>query len=74
MRGNRRPGLVAGFRDVSRLPFDPIDEARRQWQKRWGAAPLPSMTAVTSIKRTQQILMARLNELLKPFSLTFPRY
>ena len=32
------------------------------------------MRAVTSIMRVQQILMARLNTLLKPFDLTFPRY
>ena len=54
--------------------FDPIEEARRQWVARWGDAPAPAMTAVTSIMRAQQILMARLNDLLKPFGLTFPRY
>jgi DNA-binding MarR family transcriptional regulator len=32
------------------------------------------MVAVTSIMRAQQILMARLNELLDRFELTFPRY
>jgi DNA-binding MarR family transcriptional regulator len=32
------------------------------------------MCAVTSIMRVQQILLARLNETLKPFHLTFPRY
>ncbi|HEY4346118.1 MAG TPA: MarR family transcriptional regulator [Gaiellaceae bacterium] len=32
------------------------------------------MSAVTSIMRVQQILMARLNAMLKPFGLTFPRY
>lgn len=32
------------------------------------------MSAATSIMRVQQILMARLNELLKPLDLTFPRY
>jgi DNA-binding MarR family transcriptional regulator len=32
------------------------------------------MGAVTSIMRTQQILMGRLNLELKPFNLTFPRY
>ncbi len=53
---------------------DPIEEARRQWRSHWGDAPAPSMTAVTSIMRAQQILMARLNALLKPFDLTFPRY
>jgi DNA-binding MarR family transcriptional regulator len=56
------------------LPFDPIAEARRQWTERWGEAPGPSMSAVTSIMRVQQILLARLNALLKPFGLTFPRY
>ena len=56
------------------LPFDPIAEARRQWQVHWGAEPVPSMSAVTSIMRAQQILLARLNETLKPFGLTFPRY
>jgi DNA-binding MarR family transcriptional regulator len=32
------------------------------------------MRAVTSVMRVQQILLARLNELLDPFALTFPRY
>ena len=32
------------------------------------------MSAVTSVMRVHQILMARLNDLLRPFGLTFPRY
>ena len=32
------------------------------------------MAAVTSVMRVEQILMARLNALLRPFDLTFPRY
>jgi DNA-binding MarR family transcriptional regulator len=32
------------------------------------------MTAVTSLIRAQQILIARLNALLRPWDLTFPRY
>jgi DNA-binding MarR family transcriptional regulator len=59
---------------VASLPFDPIAEARRQWVAHWGDAPAPSMSAVTSIMRVQQILITRLNALLKPFALTFPRY
>ena len=54
--------------------FDPIAEARRNWITHWGEAPVPSMSAVTSIMRVQQILLARLNDELKPFELTFPRY
>jgi len=56
------------------LPFDPIEEARRHWAERWPGDAAPSMVAVTSIMRVHQILMARLNELLEPFALTFPRY
>jgi DNA-binding MarR family transcriptional regulator len=54
--------------------FDPIAEARRNWSAHWGDEPVPSMSAVTSIMRVQQILLARLNEELKAFDLTFPRY
>jgi DNA-binding MarR family transcriptional regulator len=32
------------------------------------------MAAATSIMRSQQILMARLNDTVAPFELTFPRY
>jgi DNA-binding MarR family transcriptional regulator len=61
--------------DRGKLPFDPIEEARRHWLERWPDADVaPSMVAVTSIMRVHQILMARLNELLEPFGLTFPRY
>ncbi|MGA2926290.1 MAG: MarR family transcriptional regulator [Solirubrobacteraceae bacterium] len=56
------------------LQFDPIEEAGRQWRAHWGSAPLPAMKAVTSIMRAAQILLARLNEALAPFSLTFARY
>ncbi len=54
--------------------FDPVAEARRNWSAHWGDEPVPSMSAVTSIMRVQQILLARLNDELKPFDLTFPRY
>lgn len=56
------------------LTFDPIAEARRQWDLRWGSEATPQMVAVTSIMRAQQILMQRLNALLDPLDLTFPRY
>jgi hypothetical protein len=45
---------------TSSLPFDPIDEAARQWRSRWGDDPVPAMAAVTSVMRVEQILMARL--------------
>ena len=59
---------------AAQLPFDPIEEARRHWEERWDKGAAKEMVAVTSIMRVHQILMARLNELLDPFELTFPRY
>jgi len=54
------------------LPFDPIDRAARIWEGRFG--PSPSMAAVTSIMRAQQILLGELDALLRPYELTFARY
>jgi DNA-binding MarR family transcriptional regulator len=56
------------------LPFDPIDEAGRQWRAHWPQAPVPAMMAVTSVMRVQQILLGRLNHALGEFGLTFARY
>jgi DNA-binding MarR family transcriptional regulator len=56
------------------LAFDPIAEARRQWEVNWGPDAVPAMVAVTSVMRAHQILLGRLNELLAPWDLTFPRY
>lgn len=54
------------------LPFDPIAEARRQWDARWdeGAA----MAAATSVMRAQQIVLARVDEVLRDLGLNFARY
>ena len=56
------------------LSFDPIAEAARQWDEHWGTSATPAMSAVTSIMRAHQILMSRLNAVLEPHELTFPRY
>ena len=57
---------------MARLPFDPIDEAARQWTDRWPG--VPAMHAVTSLMRVQQLVIGRLDALLKPHGLTFARY
>ena len=54
------------------LPFDPIDRAARIWENRFG--PSSAMAAVTSIMRAQQILIAELDAILRPYGLTFARY
>ena len=57
---------------AKKLPFDPIDEAARQWGLRWGA--VDQMHAVTSLMRVQQLVLGRLDAILKPHGLTFARY
>jgi DNA-binding MarR family transcriptional regulator len=54
------------------LPFDPIDEAARQWGLRWDR--VPAMHAVTSLMRVQQLVIGRLDAILRPHGLTFARY
>jgi DNA-binding MarR family transcriptional regulator len=56
------------------LPRDPIADAQRNWERHgWGDVAAP-MAAITAIMRTQQILVARIEAVLKPFGLTFARY
>lgn len=57
-----------------RLPFDPIAEARRHWVARGWPDEAGGMAAVTSVMRAQQILLARIDEELKDFDLTFSRF
>jgi DNA-binding MarR family transcriptional regulator len=55
-----------------KLPFDPIDEARRHWEGRWGRGD--AMAAGTAIMRVQQIVLGAVDDALRPFGLTFARY
>ena len=56
------------------LETDPIEEARRQWVAHgWGSAA-DGMAAVTSIVRAQQIVLQRIDTVLRPLDLTFARY
>jgi len=56
------------------LPFDPIDEARRQWEAHGWNDAAPGMAAITSIIRVEQLVLARIDGLLRPLGLTFARY
>jgi DNA-binding MarR family transcriptional regulator len=56
------------------LSFDPVLAAREVWKsKGWGEAST-GMAAVTSIMRAHQLFLARANEVLRPFGLSFARY
>jgi DNA-binding MarR family transcriptional regulator len=54
-------------------PFDPLAEAHRQWQARW-PEQADRMAAVTSVMRVQQLLLARVEDILKPYGITFAAY
>lgn len=54
------------------LSFDPIARADEHWKQRWGN--VPSMAAITSIMRAQQILLAEVDAVVRPYELTFARY
>ena len=65
-------GYVFGVRKPMELPFDPIERAAAIWERRFGDSR--AMATVTSIMRVQQILIAELDGLLRPYGLTFARY
>ena len=54
--------------------LDPINEAHRQWVAHGWAPAAPGMAAVTTVVRVNQVLMARIERLLRPFDLTFARF
>jgi DNA-binding MarR family transcriptional regulator len=56
------------------LDFDPIAEARRQWEAHGWSEQAPTMAVVTSIMRLQQVFLTRADAILRPFDLTFARY
>lgn len=54
------------------LPIDPIAEARRQWIERWSAGE--HMAAATSLMRAQQLVLQAVEDVLRPYGLTFSSY
>lgn len=56
------------------LAFDPIEEARRQWDAHGWSDASPGMAMVTSIMRVQQLLIGRVDRVLRDLDLTFARY
>lgn len=55
------------------LPFDPIGEARKNWEHHdWGH--VDAMAAATSITRAHQIVLSHVNAVLAPLDLNFSRF
>ncbi|WP_322920941.1 MarR family winged helix-turn-helix transcriptional regulator [Nocardioides renjunii] len=53
---------------------DPIGEAHRQWVAHGWRDAADGMAMVTSVVRAQQLLMERIDAVLRPRGLTFARY
>ena len=56
------------------LPDDPIDLAHASWRGQGWFDAADGMAVVTSIMRVQQVLLARVEAVLRPLGLTFARY
>lgn len=54
--------------------IDPIDESRRQWVAHGWDDVADGMTLVTSLMRAHQIMLARVDSVLRPLGVTFARY
>lgn len=56
------------------LPDDPIELARANWVRHGWEEAADGMALVTSVMRVQQVFLARIEAILRPFGLTFARY
>jgi len=56
------------------MPVDPIREAHEQWRRHGWADAADGMAFVTSVVRVQQLLMERVDAVLRPHDLSFARY
>jgi DNA-binding MarR family transcriptional regulator len=68
-----RPSGADGPADPSERT-DPIALAARNWRRAGWSEAADGMAAVTSVMRAQQLLLAQVEEVLRPDSLTFARY
>ena len=53
---------------------DPIELARDNWERAGWGGVANGMVAVTSVMRAHQILLARVENALRPYDLSFARY
>lgn len=59
---------------MTREGLDLVAEARRQWVAHGWAGPDRGMAAVISLMRAQQIVLGRLEEVVRPYGLSYARY
>ncbi|HUO41297.1 MAG TPA: MarR family transcriptional regulator [Mycobacterium sp.] len=57
-----------------RAKRDPIAQARENWERSGWGEVAEGMVAVTSVMRAHQILLARVENALRPYDLSFSRF
>ena len=62
------------MRNPRSLSFDPVGAAREVWNSKGWEPAATGMATITSIMRAHQLFLAKANEVLRPFDLTFARY
>jgi DNA-binding MarR family transcriptional regulator len=55
-------------------PFDVVEASRRVWLERWDPEAASGMAVYTAILRSYQLLTDQVEEVVRKFDLTFPRY
>jgi DNA-binding MarR family transcriptional regulator len=60
--------------DQTGARLDLVAEARRQWRAHGWIGPDRGMAAVISLMRAQQIVLGRLEDVVRPFGLSYARY
>ena len=66
--------MMGAMPSADPLPVDPIELARENWVRSGWDHSADGMALVTSIMRVQQVFLARIEAILRPFGLTFARY
>jgi DNA-binding MarR family transcriptional regulator len=55
-------------------PFDVVEASRRVWLERWAPEAASGVAVFTAILRSYQLLVDRVNDVMRSFDLTFARY
>ncbi len=66
--------MTAADPPAARSRRDPIHEAHRQWVAHGWEDAADGMAMVTTLVRVQQLLLERIDAVLRPLDLTFARY
>jgi DNA-binding MarR family transcriptional regulator len=59
---------------IQPAPFDVVEASRRVWLERWAPEAASGNAAFTAILRSYQLLVDQVNDVMRSFDITFPRY